>query len=127
MESMRHAQLSFQGQFNTFLLPFWSILAVLHRLLAVSWPPNCLGFACCRIQFLCRWPAVEPWLVTLFFLPRALWFIGDLAFHSNLKILPLKAYDIIIGMDWLESFSPMTVHWQQKWLQIPYGDQTVLL
>ena len=61
------------------------------------------------------------------FLPQALWFIGDLAFHSDLKVLPLTAYDMIIGMDWLEKFSPMTVHWQQKWLRIPYGDQQVVL
>ena len=42
-------------------------------------------------------------------------------------MLPLKAYDIILGMDWLESFSPMTVHWQQKWLKIQYEDQMVVL
>ena len=44
-----------------------------------------------------------------------------------MKVLPLTAYDMIIGMDWLEKFSPMTVHWQQKWLRIPYGDQQVVL
>ena len=60
-------------------------------------------------------------------LPQALWFIGDLAFQTDLKVLPLKAYDIILGMDWLESFSPMTVHWQQKWLKIQYEDQMVVL
>jgi len=43
-------------------------------------------------------------------IPHALWFIGDLSFHTDLKVLPLKAYDIILSMDWLESFSPMTVH-----------------
>lgn len=32
-------------------------------------------------------------------LPQAIWFIGALAFQSDLKVLPLKAYDIIIGMD----------------------------
>jgi len=30
-------------------------------------------------------------------------------------------------MDWLERFSPMTVHWLQKWLRIPYDDQHVVL
>ena len=44
------------------------------------------------------------------FLHQALWFIRDLAFHSDLKVLPLTAYDMIIGMDWLEKFSPMTFH-----------------
>ena len=60
-------------------------------------------------------------------LPQAIWFIGALAFQSDLKVLPLKAYDIIIGMDWLEIFSPMIVGWQEKWLRIPYGDQFVVL
>jgi hypothetical protein len=34
---------------------------------------------------------------------------------------------MIIGMDWLESFSPMQVHWQHKRLEIPYEGSTVLL
>jgi hypothetical protein len=60
-------------------------------------------------------------------IPQAHWFIGEIPFHSDLKVLPLTAYDIIIGMDWLEDFSPMTVHWQQKWMQIPYQGQSMLL
>lgn len=42
-------------------------------------------------------------------------------FSSNLKIHPLHSYDMVVGMDWLESFSPMQVHWRRKWLSIPYG------
>jgi hypothetical protein len=61
------------------------------------------------------------------FLPQALWFIDDIAFQSDLRILPLAAYDVILGMDWLESFSPMKVHWKQKWLELPYGSQTIRL
>jgi hypothetical protein len=60
-------------------------------------------------------------------LPQALWFIGELAFQSNLKVLPLVAYDVIIGMDWLESFSPLRVHWKHKWMEIPYENRTVTL
>jgi len=37
-------------------------------------------------------------------------------FVVDLKILPLKCYDIILGMDWLEMHSPMEIHWQEKWL-----------
>jgi hypothetical protein len=58
-------------------------------------------------------------------IPPALWFINDIAFQSDLRVLPLKAYDLIIGMDWLESFSPMQVHWKSKWMEIPYANQTV--
>jgi hypothetical protein len=60
-------------------------------------------------------------------IPQALWFIGDIAFQSDLRVLPLSSYDMIIGMDWLEKHSPMRVHWKHKWLEIPYGDQTVSL
>jgi hypothetical protein len=60
-------------------------------------------------------------------IPQALWFNNDIAFQSDLRVLPLKAYDVIIGMDWLESFSPMRVHWKNKWLEIPYANQTVKL
>lgn len=35
-------------------------------------------------------------------------------------MLPLSGYDIILGMDWLEQFSPMTVHWAQKWMAFKY-------
>jgi hypothetical protein len=60
-------------------------------------------------------------------IPQALWFINDVAFQSDLRVLPLMAYDIIIGMDWLESFSPMRVHWKQKWLEIPYECRSITL
>ena len=55
------------------------------------------------------------------------WSIGQVAFTSDLRVLPLAAFDMIIGMDWLESFSPMQVHWQLKRLVIPYEGSTVLL
>jgi hypothetical protein len=34
---------------------------------------------------------------------------------------------MILGLDWLASFSPMQVHWAQKWLSIPYHDTNVVL
>ena len=34
---------------------------------------------------------------------------------------------MIVGMDWLESFSPMHVHWKHKWLSIPYEGHSVIL
>lgn len=38
------------------------------------------------------------------------WVIGDCYFSSPLKVLPLQHFDMILGMDWLESFSPMKIH-----------------
>jgi len=55
------------------------------------------------------------------------WTTNGCSFHSEAKVLPLAHYDMIVGMDWLESFSPMKVDWKQKWLLIPYQGSTALL
>lgn len=36
----------------------------------------------------------------------ASWSIQGIMFSSDLKVVPLPHFDLIIGMDWLESFSP---------------------
>jgi hypothetical protein len=51
------------------------------------------------------------------------WSIGQYAFTSDLCVLPLAAFD----MGWLESFSPMHVHWKHKWLSIPYEGRSIVL
>ena len=53
-------------------------------------------------------------------IPDAKWSVQGYSFSMDLKILPLSAYDMILGLDWLASFSPMQVHWDQKWIAIPY-------
>lgn len=40
---------------------------------------------------------------------------------------PLGTFDLILGMDWLEAFSPMKIHWQEKWMSITYGASSVIL
>jgi hypothetical protein len=30
-------------------------------------------------------------------------------------------------MDWLEAFSPMKIHWLQRWISLPYGRSTAVL
>jgi len=55
------------------------------------------------------------------------WYIQGFKFHSTLKILPIGTYDMILGMDWLQAFSPMKVNWLQRWVQIPYGPKNVVL
>jgi hypothetical protein len=42
-------------------------------------------------------------------LPGAVWSIHQYQFTHDLKILPISHYDIILGMDWLQLFSPMKV------------------
>jgi hypothetical protein len=60
-------------------------------------------------------------------LSQATWSMGGYQFQTDLKVLPLSSYDMIVGLDWLEAFSPMKVHWKDKWMSIPYQDTTVLL
>jgi hypothetical protein len=35
------------------------------------------------------------------------WTVQGVSFCSSFRVLPLKAYDVILGMDWLEHHSPM--------------------
>lgn len=51
---------------------------------------------------------------------QANWSVQGCVFESDMKVLALKHYDMIVGMDWLEKYSPMKVHWKQKWMVIPY-------
>ncbi|XP_020401789.1 uncharacterized protein [Zea mays] len=60
-------------------------------------------------------------------LADAVWSLAGCDFTSSLRVLPLQKYDLILGMDWLEKFSPMMVHWAEKWLMIPYNGSTVKL
>lgn len=49
-------------------------------------------------------------------LSQATWSVQQCSFTQDLKVLPLSSYDVILGMDWLEQFSPMEVDWKFKWL-----------
>jgi len=60
-------------------------------------------------------------------IPQASWSLSGYSFWSNLKILPLSGYDMILGLDWLQCYSPMKVHWGQKSMLIPYKGTTILL
>ena len=55
------------------------------------------------------------------------WTLDQCTFHSDFRVLPLTAFGAIVSMDWLAAFSPMHVHWQQKWFSIPYHGDSVLL
>ena len=43
-------------------------------------------------------------------LPNVEWEVQGHSFHSTLRVIQLGSYDIILGMDWLEAFSPMKVN-----------------
>jgi len=48
------------------------------------------------------------------------WTIEQVTFVTDFRVLQLTSYDLIVAMDWLKQFSPMQVHWLQKWMMIPY-------
>ena len=48
-------------------------------------------------------------------------------FTSSIGILPLKCFDMVLGQDWLESCSPMWVHWSKKLMKFTYKGQRVSL
>jgi hypothetical protein len=48
-------------------------------------------------------------------------------FQHDLRILHLDSYDLILGMDWLELYSPMQIHWQAKWITLPHHGTSVML
>ncbi|XP_040244116.3 uncharacterized protein [Aegilops tauschii subsp. strangulata] len=55
--------------------------------------------------------------------PACEWCTQGHDFRTDLKVLALGTYDAILGMDWLEHHSPMTVDWRAKLLefQSPLG------
>lgn len=55
------------------------------------------------------------------------WTVDGYCFSTTFKILPLYCYDLILGMDWLESCNPMEIHWEQKWMSFRYNYVNVLL
>jgi hypothetical protein len=55
------------------------------------------------------------------------WSVGDCVFQSDFRVLPLGSFDVVVVMDWLATYSPMQVHWQEKWLNIPYKGQLTVL
>jgi len=60
-------------------------------------------------------------------LPLAQWSVQGHHFVSDLKVLPLSTFDLIIGMDWLEEHSRMQIHWLHKWIQFSHHGNTVCL
>uniref|UniRef100_J3NB79 Integrase catalytic domain-containing protein n=1 Tax=Oryza brachyantha TaxID=4533 RepID=J3NB79_ORYBR len=47
-------------------------------------------------------------------LPACKWCIQGVQFRTNMRILPLGCYDVILGMDWLDAHSPMAIDWVYK-------------
>jgi hypothetical protein len=55
------------------------------------------------------------------------WSCQGHTFEHDMKILHLSCYDIILGGDWLEEFSPMWVHWRHKRMRFKHRGQRIML
>jgi Reverse transcriptase (RNA-dependent DNA polymerase)/RNase H-like domain found in reverse transcriptase/Retroviral aspartyl protease/Retrotransposon gag protein len=48
-------------------------------------------------------------------------------FEHELRLLPVRGYSMILGLDWLSQFEPMTVDWKHKWVKFSLHSQMVRL
>jgi len=53
------------------------------------------------------------------------WLLQGTQLTTSFKILPLKCYDVILGMDWLEQPSPMQVQWAEKWFSFSHQGRNI--
>ncbi|KAK1695873.1 hypothetical protein QYE76_012570 [Lolium multiflorum] len=55
------------------------------------------------------------------------WSTHGCEFVDSFRVLDLRSYDGIVGLDWLAKHSPMLTHWEEQWIAIVYaGTWTVL-
>lgn len=59
--------------------------------------------------------------------PQFHWEIQGQIFSTTFTVLPLNCYDIILGIDWLEQNSPMSVHWMKKLMSFLHQGRKVCL
>lgn len=60
-------------------------------------------------------------------IPQCSWFSQGYKFKTNMKVLPLGNYDAILGMDWLQDNSLMTVDRKAKRIELSIIGSTVCL
>lgn len=49
------------------------------------------------------------------------------SFITTAGVLSLKSFDMVLGADWLDSFSPMWIHWAQKILRFTHHGHRIQL
>jgi hypothetical protein len=62
-------------------------------------------------------------------LPAVTWYTQGHKFTTELKLLPLTSYDIILGMDWLENQNngKMWVNWKKKTMRFKHDGTRITL
>lgn len=61
------------------------------------------------------------------FVPSFEWTIQGHKFVQDIQILPLGCYDMILGHDWLDSHSPMWIHWRRKVMRFTHQKRRITL
>ncbi|XP_044326440.1 uncharacterized protein [Triticum aestivum] len=59
--------------------------------------------------------------------PELRWWMQGHTFATPMRELDIGAYDGILGMDLLAQHSPMTCHWQDKWVKFSHDGEEVTL
>ena len=60
-------------------------------------------------------------------IPACAWAVQGQEFVTDLCILPLGCYDMVVGMDWLEECGSMWVDWAAKQLQFQHEGALITL
>jgi len=60
-------------------------------------------------------------------IPNLTWSTQGHTFTSFVGVLPLRCYDMILGVDWLEHCSPIWVHWTKKIMRFMHNDTRITL
>lgn len=60
-------------------------------------------------------------------IPACQWRSHGINFTTDLRVLPLGSYDVILGIYWLARHSPMKVHWLEKTTAFQHDGREVLL
>ncbi|CAD6219531.1 unnamed protein product [Miscanthus lutarioriparius] len=55
------------------------------------------------------------------------WWTQGKTFTHSVRVLSISCFDLVLGMDWLESHSPMWIHWKRKLLRFSYQGARVSL
>uniref|UniRef100_A0ACD5U6C2 Uncharacterized protein n=1 Tax=Avena sativa TaxID=4498 RepID=A0ACD5U6C2_AVESA len=59
--------------------------------------------------------------------PDLSWWIQGETFHTPMRVLPLGAYDAILGVDWLKKHGPIKGDWDLKTIRVTNGGRRVTL
>jgi hypothetical protein len=55
------------------------------------------------------------------------WWSQGNTFSIDARVLPLPYYDLVLGMDWLEKYSPMWIHWKRRLLRFTHEGKRISL